>query len=157
MSLQHHTTLNAGSTGAKRQSWKEVNPRSILIKLIADNPHETRQDEEHIIELLWQKIKGDETTLHNMCEYWGVNNYRSIVYKEDPRRQLQIDEAKKKIIQRIMLLDWTMPNGKRLRECTKSDCLRAGGWLVKVANKLKPRQKVGQVFSETQLRGMLPK
>ncbi len=154
-----HATVNQGKIGAKRQTWQTTNPRSLLIKLIGENPHETRQDEQNILDLFWSRVKKNEDMLQAICEYWGTNNYRSIVYRTDPEkkmeRQKEIDEAKRIIYGRIILLDWKMPNGKSLRECTKKDCLRAGGWLKKVASKLKPHQQVGQVFSEKQLHALI--
>ena len=45
-----------------------------------------------------------------------------------------------------------MPNGKPLRECTGKDCAKAGGWLSKLAKKVKPNQKVGDVLSEAQVK-----
>lgn len=153
------TVVNAGKTGAKRQSWKDTNPRSILIKIIAENPHESREDEENILELFWHAVKADEEILRTICEYWGINNYRSIVYKADERMALQraeeVERAKRSIAAKIILLDWKLPNGKALRDCTKEDCRRQGGWLIKVASKLKARQRVGDVFSESQLRSLL--
>lgn len=155
MNVQH-TTVDQGKTGAKRQSWKKASPRTILIKLIAENPHETRQDEEKILELLWEQVKDDEDTIRVMCEYWGVNNYKSIVYRSDDalkiEREKKVKEAKASIMTKILLLDWNMPNGKKLRDCNKSDCVKTGGWLLGVAKKLKANQTVGQVFSEKQLK-----
>lgn len=158
MTTTTQTTVDTGRTGAKRQSWKP-NPRSILIKLIAENPHETMQDEEAILELLWEAVKGDEEQLRSICDYWGTNNYRSIVYKADPQKRLArreaIEREKKSIASRIILMDWQTPSGKLLRDCTKQDCKRVGGWLVRVADKMKPRQTVGQAFSEKQLKALL--
>jgi len=155
------TILNEGKTGAKRQSWGDRNPRSILLKLIADNSHETRQDEDHILELFWQEIRNDEEMLHTIAvKYWGTNNYSYLVYRPDPGSRTKttaenIEAAKNSILSRIILLDFNMPNGKPLRECTKQDCQRFGGWLLKVARAMKPKQKVGDVFSEHELRKLI--
>lgn len=148
------SSLHPGKTGAKRQSWSQENPRSLLLKLIADNPHETEQDEDAILELLWHQVKKNENALKTICLYWGTNNYRSIVYAARPElTRSDVVAAKLKIVKRLMVL--TMPNGKMLRDCNKDDCLKAGGWLVTVGKKLKNNQTVGQAFSESDLRKLL--
>jgi hypothetical protein len=43
-----------------------------------------------------------------------------------------------------------MPNGLALRECTRSDCRAAGGWLGRVAD-LVGDNKVGDVLDEERL------
>jgi hypothetical protein len=152
------TIINEGKTGAKRQSWRGTNPRSILLKLIADNPHETRQDEDRILELFWQAIRKDEDILHTIAvKYWGTNNYSYLVYRRPDstsrvKKTEEVEAAKNSILSKIILLDFVMPNGKPLRECTKQDCQKIGGWLLKVAKTLKPKQMVGEVFSERELR-----
>lgn len=157
MALQTHTTeIRTGRIGAKRQTFAKENPRTVLLKLIADNPHDTREDEANILELFWHAVRTNETALRTICEYWGTNNYRSIVYLHNPRNGIARDEEvakiKASIASKIILSDWVLPNGKKLRDCTKADCLKQGGWLLKVGRKLKKNQTVGQVLSEEQLR-----
>jgi hypothetical protein len=151
------SSVHLGRTGAKRQSWSEDNPRSILLKLIADNPHDTNQDEAAILDLLWDAVKNNEKVLRTICLYWGTNNYRYIVssVKVNPILRSQVEEVKEKIVKN--LLGWVMPNGKSLGSCTKRDCLAAGGWLTAVGKRLKPNQTVSQVFSEKDLRVMIEK
>jgi hypothetical protein len=156
MSPQTH--INTGKTGAKRQQFHQTNPRTILLQLIAAHPHDTRQDEVAILELFWQKIHNNETILRTICEYWGVNNYRSIVYtteRSQLSRDAEVARTKETIVTKIALLDWKMPNGKALRECNRTDCKTFGGWLTKVAGKMKANETVGQKFSEQQLKTMM--
>ena len=151
--VEQHT-IHPGRTGAKRQSWSHDNPRSFLLKLIAENPHETQQDEDAILELLWEQVKDKQEALRTICLYWSTNNYRSIVYAARPEvARADVDRVKLKIVKRIA--EWTMPNGKMLKDCDKADCLKAGGWLTAIAKKLKPGQTVGEVYSESQLRKVL--
>lgn len=153
-----HTEINMGRQGAKRQSFSEKSPRTVLLKIIAEHPHETRQDMEVILDLFWQTIHKNEAHLRTICDYWGVNNYTAIVHVTQPRNQLkeneEVSNIKSSILSKIILLDWILPNGKKLRDCTKTDCTKAGGWLLKVGKKLKTRQTVGQVFSEEQLHNL---
>lgn len=146
--------IHTGRTGAKRQSFSPQNPRSILLKLIADHPHETNQDEDAILEMLWDEVKGDEEALRTICLYWGTNNYRSIVYAARPEpARADVEQAKLKIVKRLMV--WIAPNGKMLKDCNKADCMKAGGWLTTIGKKLKANQKVSEVFSEADLRKAL--
>lgn len=39
----------------------------------------------------------------------------------------------------------------RTRDCTGAYVKKAGGWFTKLAEKMKPRQKVGEVFTEEDL------
>jgi hypothetical protein len=154
MTHVEQTSVHPGKTGAKRQSWRQDNPRSMLLKIIAENPHETQQDEDAILELLWEEVKKNQDTLKTICLYWGTNNYRSIVYAERPSMsRADVDFAKQTIVKRLMVL--VMPNGKALKDCNKQDCLKAGGWLTAVGKKLKPGQTVGQVFTEEDLKKIL--
>jgi hypothetical protein len=49
------------------------------------------------------------------------------------------------------LLDWQLPNGKRLGDCTGRECRKAGGWLVRVAAKVPPRKLVRDVLDQGEL------
>jgi hypothetical protein len=49
------------------------------------------------------------------------------------------------------LLNWMMPNGKKLGDCTGRECRKAGGWLTRVAAKVPPRKLVRDVLSDAQL------
>lgn len=157
MTHTEQATIHPGRTGAKRQSWREKNPRSVLLKLIAEHPHETQQDEDNIVDLLWNTVRKDDDLLKTICLYWATNNYRSIVYaqKNSTVSARDVATAKANIVRR--LLDFMMPNGKLLRDCTASECKRAGGWLAKIGRQLKPGLTVGQQFNEKTLKAMLAK
>lgn len=50
-----------------------------------------------------------------------------------------------------------MPNGKELRDCTGNDCTRMGGWFLKIAERVKPTQKVGNALSEEDVQNLMAK
>ena len=60
----------------------------------------------------------------------------------------------------IILLDLVLPNGKALRDCTGRDCKqmsgKMGGWLQKIAERVKPTQFVGDVLKEADVRKLYP-
>jgi hypothetical protein len=55
---------------------------------------------------------------------------------------------------RQLMLDMIMPNEKRLRDCTCEECRGMGGWLMAIAKKGLPKQLVGDVVSEAEVRKM---
>jgi hypothetical protein len=61
------------------------------------------------------------------------------------------DELKARIRQ-VLLLDLTLPNGKRLRDATGAECAKAGGFYTEVARHLKPTQVVDKHMNEKDLR-----
>lgn len=152
-----------GIYGAKVQSWRAANPRDLLKRLIDENPGSDRAG---LLSLLRGQLKGDDAQdyLDSIIEYWFSNNYHSLVgpaalTPETVRREsAKLDERVKQAIKtaavRMVLMDLVLPNGKELRDCNAKDCKKAGGWLAKVASKLKPGQLVGQALSEKELRSL---
>jgi hypothetical protein len=55
-------------------------------------------------------------------------------------------------IRNVVLMDLVLPNGKKLRNATFSECSAAGGWFKLVATKGKLSQIVGEVLSEQDLK-----
>jgi hypothetical protein len=162
------TFVDEGTTGAFRATWRKGNPRSLLRTIIANNP---RADEARVHELFWREIEDDKELLRACVEYWADNNYRSLtseVSTSETKRKKplpvvaaateqvrekteQIKEKVKARVEheaRIILLDWIMPNEKRLGDCTGRDCTKIGGWLKQLAVKVPPTKKVSDILSE---------
>ena len=57
-------------------------------------------------------------------------------------------------INRIVLMEMTMPNGKRLRDCTGAELTRFGGFYSEVARHLKPSQVVDKHMNESDLQAI---
>lgn len=151
------TALDTGTYGAKRQSWRRSNPRDLLVSIIDANPS---APEATILKSFEDAVSSDLDMLAVVVEYWFANNYRSLVRKPPANKSAQkrAESAVTKLIKaravQMVLLDMTMPNGKPLKDCTGNDCARAGGWLAKIAQKIKPTERVGQVLSEKQVRSL---
>lgn len=82
------------------------------------------------------------------------------VVREDRRtRERDVSDAIKKQEEKIVakLLDFITPNGKKLRNCTGSQCATFGGWFIKVSKAVKPDQRVGDVLDEEKLKELLAK
>lgn len=74
--------------------------------------------------------------------------------EQQQRAQARAIEARElaNTVKEIILLDMVTPSGKKLRDLTGRECGGLGGWFAKLADKVKPTQKVGSVFTETALR-----
>lgn len=156
------THMDLGQRGAKRQSWQRANPRAVLEALYRKHPDAS---EEELAAKFWDEIRSDDDVLKVIAlDYWFPNNYRSMIVPpaSPPRTRMRVAAAavQKQVeagIQkqaRLLLMDLLMPNGKTLSECTGRDCQRFGGWLKKISTRVKPRQKVGDVLTETDLQSM---
>jgi hypothetical protein len=51
-----------------------------------------------------------------------------------------------------LLLDFTLPNGKMLRDCTFGECADAGGLLTRLSKKGQPSDKAGANLTESEVR-----
>lgn len=152
------TSLDTGTYGAKRQSFRKASPRDLLKRLMEEN---SRASEQKLQAMFADKVRSDDDYIDAIIEYWFANNYRSLVSKPEAPAQKQravaeraarVEVIKEKIkiaATRIVLLDITMPNGKALRDCTGKDCAKAGGWLSKIAKSIKTTDVVGKVMSES--------
>ena len=152
------TSLDGGIYGAKIQSWRRANPRNLLMRIITQNPG---VPESELADAFWAEVQTDEECLKVITiDYWFPNNYRSLLTSNKRPRattgqaskiRSQIKAGIRKEAKR-MLLDFIMPNGKMLRNCTGRDCAKFGGWMGKIASKIKPGEVVGEKLSEDQVR-----
>lgn len=158
------THIDTGITGAKRQSWRQDNPRDTLKTIIEEHP---KADREKLLEIFTQTVfdRNQRGLLETIIEYWFANNLSSLLHSDSKLRaefaRPQISKIKDKIRERIkiaagvVLMDLVMPNQKRLGDCSGAECAAVGGWLSVVAARMSPSQIVGKVFSEEEMRAML--
>jgi hypothetical protein len=153
------TYIDTGTTGAKRATWRDLNPRRLLREIIEANP---KASEKSWRDEFWAQITEglpplDETYVKPIVEYWLDNNIRSLVSEMDEPRQRKQQtrtevERRKREIESLILLNLQMPNGKLLGECTGSECKRFGGWYVEIAKVVPAKKLVGDVLNETEIR-----
>lgn len=163
--MEQGLNIDQGSYGAKRQTWKKANPREILNDIRRQNP---RADEAELLSLFVDEVRGNQEIVGTIIEYWFANNLRALS-KHEPtissaHRNAIASDVVNTIKQRvedkakIALLEWVMPNGKRLKDCTREQCLqlaeKVGPWLKQVAAACKPRQRVGDVMKENDLKAL---
>lgn len=169
-----------GKIGAKRQTVRSANPRALLADLMERNHSAS---ERTIFEDCWDLFKSredfeepsDPSLFKTIFEYWFANNYRSIVLGAPETRSLRRSEVTRKIgtlttdyadrieqaiehKAKVTLLRLLMPNGKKLADCTGSDCesmaAEVGQFLSALAAALSPQETVGSKFTEASLQDL---
>lgn len=152
--------MNLHATGASFIAQeKEDNPRDIVVNLLKQYPS---LDRTSLFSKFREELKGYDDYQRKVDWYFFVNMHDyltgsrkgatlsdRISNREEAQRRAAT--IKQKVVE-VILLDLMLPNGKSLRDCTFADCAKAGGFFAKIANKGKPRQVVGDVLSEEQLR-----
>lgn len=107
----------------------------------------------------WTKLFFDHWFQYHIKLFRNENTKGKHTSKTERESQLQqirtMDERRIEERAKIKLSEMLMPNGKKLQDCTGSDCTKLGNtvgpWLLKLGRRLRPRQHVGTVFSETEL------
>lgn len=145
-----------GAAYTRRTSTK--NPMEILVGLIEGNP---TADASQLFDEWIPIIREDDALLEAALRHTFANLYNAL--KRPPKRkagrptqtveqrQEQVAKSAKLIVQ-VMLMNITLPSGKKLAEATFKECREAGGWFTKVAMKGKPSEIVGRVLTEQDLR-----
>lgn len=162
------TMMDTGVTGAKRQSWKEANPRELLKRLAEDNPSWSK---ERLFQAFVDQVMGNKGYLDTIVEYWFANNFHSLLERpsnaNERARSSRVEGIKANLAEHItrhaemLLLEMQMPNGKPLRDCTGAECLKlssaVGGWLLRVSKRIGSDQTVGSALTENEVREMFDK
>lgn len=148
--------LNQGIYGAKRQSWERNNARGLLIQIVEDNPD---TDDETLFHIFSAQCA---PYFPEIVRYWFANNLRALRPRApisagptvDRAVAKQAAQAVRARATKLVLLDFKLPNGKMLRDCTFSECAKAGGWLSKLSTKGQPGEIVGAVLTEKEVRAV---
>jgi hypothetical protein len=188
MTMPHPDTHPNNQRGATRQTRRLPALRPIL-KGMMDNvgsPHEA-EDRESVKDQFLQFMNSTAGAQFRETAYlyWLDNNYRSLLAdypepgkeseftaREERRQAAQAEREKttaeltqkvERVIEQkaqIILLDWILPNGKALRDCTGRECKqmssKMGTWLGKIAERVKPTELVGKVLQESDVRKLFP-
>lgn len=148
------THVDTGIYGAKRQSFEENNPRDLLVRVMAEN---RGASEATLLKRFTEAVRDDADYIGPIIGYWFANNYRS-ARRASPQERAASAKVQTRLVETIkravlsISLDFVMPNGKPLRDCTGGECARAGGWFAKIAKRVKPNQVVGNVLSDSDLK-----
>jgi hypothetical protein len=182
--MEHPEAYPNTQRGATRQTRRlpALRPRLKDMMEGVENPHDV-EDRKSVKEqfLQFMHSKAGEQFRETTYLYWFENNYRSMLAdypepgKEAPeerkaaakavreKTEAELTQRVEKAIEtkaQIILLDWVLPNGKALRDCTGRDCKqmssKMGSWLQKIAERVKPTQLVGDALEEADVRKLYP-
>jgi hypothetical protein len=143
-------SLDYGTVGAKVQTWEGNSARALYARLAKENP---QADDEALFHLFFAE---SAQFIHEIVRSWCANTHRALFPSKRERKALaeaDIDALKDRA-KKLVLLDWKLPNGKLLRDCTFGECAQAGGWLTELSKKGQPGEKVGAVLSEKEVRAV---
>jgi hypothetical protein len=158
------TTTTPGTRGHTRSTWRDVTHlRGLLMKLIRMHPDAERDE---LQELYLAEAKGPkfhakpqhEALIDEALRRAFDNDYALAHQPARPRRPRAVVSdadlaAADQRLQTIILLDLIQPNGKKLRDCTGTECGEFGGWLIKIRDRV-GAGIVGEVLSEAEIRGI---
>lgn len=166
-----HLNNDTDTYGAKRASRREINARSLVQRLIDENPGLSRAEN---LALFLEEMERpvNKKYLPSILEYFHSNHFNSLAPEQVAGRKVRArsgdrdagmeaadreykDEVKTKIKERatrMVLLDLVMPNGKMLRNCTGKEVAKSGEIFARIAGQIKPNEVVGDVLSEAQVR-----
>lgn len=160
------THIDLGTVGSKVGTWRS-GPREML-RRITEKVGADNKDE--IVEQFTAAITKPRNTgdLASIIEWWVTNNLRAlqpnsyVPQKRDAATVAEVSKIKTKFRNqvrrqtRLALLNFKLPNGKKLRDCTGEECKNlgrtVGRWLGLIAAKVDPLKKVGNVLDEKQVR-----
>lgn len=129
--------MKANPIGSRREAkdrfLAEVRSDPKYLEMLADDYFE-RQSQS------WA-VRGTETNY----SFQRTAKPREVAERES--RTARVRAAVEYRIRKIILLDITLPNGKRLREATGAECSKAGGFFMEVARHIKPTQVVDKHLS----------
>jgi hypothetical protein len=136
------------------------NPYELIIQLREERP----TDSWDALFDRWKKAVHADDALEDAVDRYAYANFTAQYDRDNtkprPRRSVAAEVAKNraeaikataKAIRDVVLMNLTLPNGKRLRDATFADCGRAGGWFKVLATKGKPSEVVGKKLTENDL------
>jgi hypothetical protein len=157
------TYIEQGVKGAYKATWRDANPRTIIQKVIRDNPGAGEKNHQ---KMFMDEIRDDHDQLMATAAYYFDLNYKYLTRpprtrasnaEARERRKKTVASATSHIKQRIkdeaklLLMDLLMPNNKPLGDCTGADCKRFDGWLAKLAAVVPAKKTVRETLSEDEL------
>jgi hypothetical protein len=144
-----------------QQSWHRNSIRELMTALIDEYPNAT---DEVLIRRAIDKMREDEEWLVAAGEYAAMQTLTTLHRRKETaaptpevraQRQAEQQAAVENIKEQILLLNLEMPNGKRLRYCTREEVAGFSKGYDRLAKKMKPGQMVGQAFDEAQVRALM--
>lgn len=156
--------LDLGITAANRQNWQENDARVIFLSILETAPD---LDDEKEIQRRFREAAMTPRTIDSIKDYFSHQHYRN--FKQTLERQRESPEARMRraakqqkverdfdaAIQREaqrLLLDWIMPNGKNLGDCTADEARGVSAWIDRLCENLKGDDVIREHRSEDDAR-----
>jgi hypothetical protein len=145
-----HTSSRKGASATRRFGKRSL--LQLLINLIEGDP---TADKERMFHKWRAEIIDDPEDVDAALLHCFTNLWETVERDRQPRpkrrqrsreeRQAQVNALKERIVQKVLTLNFVMPNGKRLAECTGTEVGRYGIIFAAIARKA-GKQLVGAVF-----------
>lgn len=147
----------------------KTNLFDVFRNAMLSSPHASRKE---AFSSFLETVKSDPAYLdvladnyfHSMAGRWKVDQVgksRSLISTrtsadraDSAARASEAHTDLKARVRAVILLDLTLPDGKRLRDATGAECVKAGGFYTEVARHIKPTQVVDKHLSEADLRSI---
>ena len=149
---------NPAQRGQTRSTWRDENHlRGILLRLMTDNP---TMGKENLESLYIEKILQSEDLVEEAIRRCFANDLAMIKLsqtrpersKPRPRKQVVRELAER--VRQTVLLDLIMPNDKKLRDCTGTECGKFSSAFARLKDVV-GRRVVGKVLSEEDVRNII--
>lgn len=150
--------MDLHSTGASFIAEKsEHNPRDLVIDAVQRMPEGSRKERFEIF--ITSLAEAGDDYNRAVAWYFFVNMHDYLTTNRNQPDPVQRAQAKAKqadlvenIKAQIVMLDLTMPNGKKMRDCTGAEMARFGNRYQRIAETIGKTATVGGVLSEYQVR-----
>lgn len=149
-----HEGINQARTGASGMARRgRKNPTEIMVNLIEADPTAAF---DRIFKQWWEIVKADDDYHEAIGFHAGTNIWASLTRNKPPQRrpgmkeiaerQAQIEAVASKVANKVLTLNFVMPNGHKLGECTGTEVVKFGGVFTAIGKKA-GKQLVGKVFT----------
>jgi hypothetical protein len=135
------------------------NPTEIMRRLIEDDPNASF---DRIFKSWWREVKDDPDCFEAIGIHAGTNIWVSLTRQrraparptaaQAAEREIKVASAVQKILS-VLTLDFVMPNGMALRDCTGTQVAKFGGIFAKIGQKAGKRL-VGEALTDAQIKAM---
>lgn len=162
-------TNNDTDVGTSKRPPKKSDPDAVLIEVIKENPkapqrkhvdifigriqEEEYEDEHREVLRLWCSL--DYNKCYRMANPPSEAERQAATEKRRAERERLQAEIDAKAMERLLLMEIKMPNGKLLRDCTFGECRTIGGQFLELSDRGEPNEIVGQKLTEEQVREIL--
>jgi len=163
MSTENYNPAQRGQT---RSTWRDENHlRGVLLRLMTDNLNIGKEDLESLYvervlqseDLVEEAIRRCFANDLTMIVKSGLQIKKSRIHNYSKTRKQTREQAIKEVAEKIrqtVLLDLIMPNGKKLRDCTGTECGEFSSAYARLKDKV-GRRIVGKVLSEKEIRSIV--